>query len=74
MKSKIVPVILFCIAFPWIASRVFQMEGHQERLHKNCRESRDRSRPVTTGRNFEISNQLVSYEELSNKQIIYLIP
>jgi hypothetical protein len=74
MKSQIVPVLLFCIAFPWIASRVFQMEGRLERLHENCSESRFNSQPVPTGSHFEISIQPISYGELSKKQINYLIP
>jgi hypothetical protein len=74
MKSQIVPVLLFCIALPWVASRLFQMEGRPESLHKNVPEIRDKSRLVPTGSNFEAAGQLVNYEELSNKQINYLIP
>jgi hypothetical protein len=74
MKSQIVPVLLFCIAFPWIASRVFQMEGRHESLNKIVRENGDMPRSVPAVVNFEAGSQLVNYEELSNKQINYLIP
>jgi hypothetical protein len=74
MKSQIVPVILFCLAFPWIVARVFQMEEHHETLQENVPESRYRSRPVPTGSNFETAVQQVNYDELSTKQINYLIP
>jgi hypothetical protein len=74
MKSQIVPVILFCLVFPWIVARVFQMKGGQERLHENVPESRDKSGPVPAGSNYEVSIQMVTDDELSNKQMIYLIP
>jgi hypothetical protein len=72
MKSQIVPVLLFCIAFPWITSRVFQIEGH----HKNIQESpkewlRQESLPGTDN---NAAVQPISYNELSKKQINYLIP
>jgi hypothetical protein len=73
MKSQIVPVLLFCAAFPWIASRVFRMEGRHEPSHSNVRESREWPR-VAAGRNSEAAGQQVSYDELSTKQINYLIP
>jgi hypothetical protein len=74
MKSQIVPVIFFCLVFPWIVARVFQMEGGQKRLHENVPESSDKSRLVTTGNNYEITIQMITDDELSNKQMIYLIP
>jgi hypothetical protein len=74
MKSQIVSVILFCIALPWIVARVFQMEGHHETLQENGHERGDRSRPVPAGSYLETKGQQVTYDELSNKQINYLIP
>ena len=72
MKSKIVPVILFCIAFPWIVARVFQMENHQETLQENQKEWIRQE--TLSGNDNKAVVQMVSYEELSNKQINYLIP
>jgi hypothetical protein len=74
MKSQIVPVLLFCIAFPWIVARVFQMEGHHGTFQESGHECRDRSRSVPTGSDNEAAVQQVNYDELSNKQINYLIP
>jgi hypothetical protein len=74
MKSQIVPLLFFCITFPWIASRVFQMEGRHETLHESVRESRDMSRPIPAAINFGVAGQQVIYGELSTKQINYLIP
>jgi hypothetical protein len=72
MKSQIVPVILFCLVFPWIVARVFQMEGHpktkQEIPQKWFRQE------SLSGSDNKAAIQMVSYDELSNKQIIYLIP
>ena len=74
MKSQIVPVILFCIVFPWIVARVYQMEGPQDRLQEDCFESSDRSRTVPAVSSFAAEDQPVTYDELSTKQINYLIP
>jgi len=74
MKSRIIPVIMFCIAFPWLVARVFQREGHHETLQESGHDRRDRSRPVPTGSNLETKDQQVNYDELSNKQMIYWIP
>jgi hypothetical protein len=72
MKSQIIPVILFCIAFPWIASRVFQMEGHRETLRETPKEGFRQE--LLSGSDDKAANQLVNYDELSNKQLIYWIP
>ncbi len=72
MKSQIVPVLLFCIAFPWIVARVFQMEGHHETIQESRKEwFRQES---LSGSDNEAAGQQVNYDELSNKQFIYLIP
>ena len=72
MKSQIVPVLLFCIAFPWIVARVFQMEGHQETPRESPKVwLRQESLPSADNK---ASIQPISYGELSNKQINYLIP
>ena len=72
MKSQIVPVILFCLVFPWIVARVFQMEGHP----KTIQESPQKwfRQETLSGCDNKAPIQMVSYDELSNKQIIYLIP
>ena len=72
MKSKIVPVIFFCIAFPWIAARVFQMEGHPETIQENPKECF--CQETISGSDNKAVVQMISYDELSNKQINYLIP
>ena len=72
MKSQIVPVLLFCIAFPWIVARVFQMEGHHETFQENRKEW-SRQESISGGDN-EAAGQQVNYDELSNKQFIYQIP
>jgi hypothetical protein len=72
MKSQIVPVILFCIAFPWMASRVFQMGGHHETLQEGQKVLYLKESVYCNGN--KAACQPVSYGELSTKQINYLIP
>jgi hypothetical protein len=72
MKSQIVPVFLLCIAFPWIVARVFQMDGHHETLRENPKEWFLQETPSDS--DHKAAAQLVSYDELSNKQINFLIP
>ncbi len=74
MKSQIVPVLFFCIVFPWIASRVFQTEGRRDTGHANCHECTNRSRPVRAFRPIEEAGLVINYAELSTKQINFLIP
>jgi hypothetical protein len=72
MKSQIVPVLLFCIVFPWIVARVFQMEGHHETIQESPKEWL-RQDPLS-GIDNKAAGQPINYDELSNKQINYLIP
>jgi hypothetical protein len=72
MKSQIVPVLLFCIAFPWIAARVFQMEGHHETIRESPKEWFRQDPP--SGIDNKAAGQPINYDELSKKQINYLIP
>jgi hypothetical protein len=72
MKRQIIPVLFICMVLPWIVSRVFQLQGHQETLHENCQQ-RFHPEPFT-GSNIETSGEWINYEGLSNKQINYLIP
>jgi hypothetical protein len=71
MKSQIVPVVLFCIAFPWIASRAFQMGGRHETLREGQKVLFQKESVYNVNK---AACQPVSYGELSTKQINYLIP
>jgi hypothetical protein len=72
MKSQIVPVLLFCIAFPWIVARVFQKEEHHETIQESPKEwFRQES---LSGIDDEAAVQPIYFDELSNKQINFLIP
>jgi hypothetical protein len=71
MKSQIVPILMFCIAFPWIAARVFQTEGrHENKMEKPTEWFRHES----VRENDKPAILPISFGELSNKQINYLIP
>jgi hypothetical protein len=72
MKSQIVPVVLFCIALPWIASRVFQMEGQHDTRQESPKEWR--LQESASGIENKAAGEPIGYDELSNKQINYLIP
>ena len=72
MKSQIVPVILFCLVFPWIVARVFQIEDHPKTLQESPNEWFRQETASGCDKKAEV--QRVSYDELSNKQINYLIP
>lgn len=71
MKSQIVPVLLLCVALPWITSGVFRMEGQRAE-----RENRNGYTPAETlsGSDTKTANETIGHDELSNKRIIYLIP
>jgi len=72
MKSQIVPVLLLCMVFPWIVALVFQMKGTHESLRENPKEwVRQES---LTGSDNKVAGEPVNYDELSTKQINYLIP
>jgi hypothetical protein len=72
MKSQMILVLSITLALPWVAARLFQIEGHRESF-RECR----KEFPVQesyAGFDSKTAGQTVSYGELSNKQINYLIP
>jgi hypothetical protein len=72
MKSQIVPVLLFCAAFPWIAARVYQAQGRPETLREDPKVWN--TQEAFSGSDKTAAGQPVIYEELSTKQINFLIP
>jgi hypothetical protein len=71
MKNLVIPVLFFCIALSSITTRLFQPKVRKAALHENCGE--DFLQKSFSGSKIEPDGQFIDYEELSTKQINYLI-
>jgi hypothetical protein len=68
MKNHLVPVILFCLVVPLVATWLFQSESHPKATRNNS------AREMPVGYDTNATIPTADNDQLSNKQINYLIP